>query len=304
MKRETCRKATQRFTEAFPDDLAPSHVSLAFYYSHVIGGEMRRLFVFLIGVAATLAHATLGDVLYDRSNVRTGIGNGANGADTSSVAANASYAGYPFPQPLTPPVWVAERFTLSSLSLVNSVVVLADSTWPSYGVPPNSPFFGAAMNIWNGQPGAAGSTIVASSNFLSNSHTGSRWTGIYRVGPSALTSELGPIMSLPFGFDNVALTEGTYYAAWSITLLIPGGIVYDAECPPVMNPDGTMPVGTALQTLDGTQWTEIVDPGAGYQIGLPIQVTGTTVREPDTDTLMLLAGSTFALYTLRRRGLR
>jgi len=71
-----------------------------------------------------------------------------------------------------------------------------------------------------------------------------------------------------------------------------------------MNPDGTMPMGTALQTLDGTQWTAVVDPGAGYQIGLPIKVTGTAVPEPDTDTLMLLAGSTFALFSLRRRGVR
>ena len=268
-----------------------------FYYSDVIRGEMRGLFVFLIGAA--LAHASLGDVLYDGSNVRTGIGNGAYGADTSSVATNASYPGYPFTQPLTPPVWVAAQFTLSSLSLVNSVVVLADSTWPSYGVPPNSPFFGATMNIWNGQPGVAGSTIVASSNLL----TDSRWTGIYRVGPSDLTSTLRPIMSLTLGFTNVALTDGTYYAAWSITLLVPGGTVYEAECPPVMNPDGTMPVGTALQTLDGTHWTAVVDPGADYQIGLPIKVIGTAVPEPQTNTLMLLAGSTFALYTLRRRGL-
>jgi hypothetical protein len=160
------------------------------------------------------------------------------------------------------------------------------------------------MNIWDGQPGVAGSTIVASSNFLSNDHTDSRWTAIYRVGPSDLTTELRPIMSLTLGFNNVALTDGTYYAAWSITLLIPGGTVYAAECPPVMNPDGTMPVGTALQTLDGTQWTAVVDPGARHQIGLPIEVTGTAVPEPDTDTLMLLAGSTFALYTLRRRGAR
>jgi len=156
------------------------------------------------------------------------------------------------------------------------------------------------MNIWNGQPGMAGSTIVASSNLL----TDSRWTGIYRAGPSDLTSTLRPIMSITLGFNNVALTDGTYYAAWSITLLIPGGIVYQAECPPVMNPDGTMPVGTALQTLDGTQWTAVVDPGADYQIGLPIEVTGTAVPESETDTLMLLAGSTFALYSLRRRGLR
>jgi len=261
---------------------------------------MRGLFVLLIGATAALAHASLGDLLYDRSDVRTGIGNGAYGADTSSIAANASYPGYPFTQSLTPPVWVAAQFTLSSLSLVNSVVVLADSTWPSYGVPPNSPFFGATMNIWNGQPGVAGSTIVASSNLL----TDSRWTGIYRVGPSDLTSTLRPIMSLTLGFNNVALTDGTYYAAWSITLLVPGGTVYEAECPPVRNPDGTMPMGTALQTLDGTQWTAIVDPGVGYQIGLPIEVTGTAVPEPHTDTLMLLAGSTLALYTLRRRGLR
>ena len=259
---------------------------------------MRGLFVFLIGAAA--AHASLGDVLHDRSNVRTGIGNGAYGADTSSIAATASYPGYPFTHPLTPPVWVAAPFARSSLSLVNSVVVLADSTWPSYGVPPNSPFFGATMNIWNGQPGVAGSTIVASSNLL----TDSRWTGIYRAGPADLTSELSPIMSLTLGFNDIALTGGIYYAAWSITLLVPGGTVYEAECPPVMNSDGTMPVGTALQTLDGIQWTAIVDPGAGYQIGLPIEVTGTAVPDPDTNALMLLAGSTFALYTLRRRGLR
>jgi hypothetical protein len=77
-------------------------------------------------------------------------------------------------------------------------------------------------------------------------------------------------MSLTLGFNNVALTDETYYDAWSITLLIPGGTVYAAEYPPVMNPDGTMPVGTALQTLDSTQWTAVVDPGARHQIGLPI----------------------------------
>ena len=140
---------------------------------------MRGLLILLIAAAAVLGRASLGGVLYDRSNVRTGIGNGAHGADTSSIAPNASYPGYPFTQPLTPPVWAAEQFTLSSLSLVNSVVVLADSTWPSYGFPPNSPFFGATMNIWEGQPGAAGSTIVANSNLLADS----RWTGVYRVDP-------------------------------------------------------------------------------------------------------------------------
>jgi hypothetical protein len=265
--------------------------------THVSKGlnALHRPLFYLIAVAA-LSHASLGDVLYDQSNVRTGIGNGANGADTSSMAANASYPGYPFTAALTPPVWLAEQFTLSSLSLVDSVVFLAESTWPSYGVPPNSPFFGATMNIWNGQPGAAGSTIVASSNLL----TDSRWTGIYRVDSSFLTGSLRPIMSVTLGFNNVALSAGTYYAAWSITLLIPGGTVFQADCPPVMNPDGTMPAGTALQTLDGINWNAAVDPDAGYQVGLPIKVTGSAIPEPDTGALVLL-GSAFAVYAFRRR---
>jgi hypothetical protein len=263
-----------------------------------MSSSRNKALVLVIGaIAAGLGQVSFGDILYDRSNVRTGIGNGAYGADTSTIAANASYAGYPSTQALTPPVWVAEQLTFTSLSFVDSVVFLADSTWPSYGFPPNSPFFGATMNIWNGQPGAADSIIVATSTLLTDSH----WTGIYRVDASNLTSELRPIMSLTLAFNNVALTAGTYYAAWSITLLIPGGTVFQAECPPVMDPNGSMPKGTAMQTLDGTSWNAIVDPGAGYQVGLPITVNGAAVPEPNTIVLLLLAGSSSAFYTVRRR---
>jgi hypothetical protein len=76
------------------------------------------------------------------------------------------------------------------------------------------------------------------------------------------------------------------------------------DCGPVIHrQDYADELRQCLSCVSLRLWTAIVDPGAGYQIGLPIEVRGTAVPQPHTDTLIFLAGITFALYTLRR-GLR
>jgi hypothetical protein len=70
----------------------------------------------------------------------------------------------------------------------------------------------------------------------------------------------------------------------------------------VMNPDGTMPTGTAVQSLDGgVTYTALNDTTAGYRIGAPLRVTGTAVPEPATTGLMLLGASVIAVRFVRAR---
>jgi hypothetical protein len=259
---------------------------------------MKRSFLFLlISVAAIFVQASSAAVLYDRSNLQTGTGNGFMGANTSAIATGSTVFGFGENGTGSTQVILADQFTLGLNSTISSIAFTGYST-STYPFPPTSPFTAATLNIWNAQPGTAGAAVLFTSNTLSMT----AWTGLYRVTQTTLTNAQRPVFSLTMAFPNVALVAGTYWASWTITGVGAPGTASSVFDPPVMNSDGTMPTGTSIQSLDGgATWAPTVDTGSSIQVSVPLTVNGTAVPEPSTTALFFLCGAAFAFAALRFR---
>jgi len=259
---------------------------------------IRKLLPLVVGATLLAAYsASAQSTLYSRFNTRTGTGNGFNGADTSVIASNSNTFGFGVNGTGATQVMLADQFILPTASFISGISFVAYSTG-TYPFPPASPFTGATMNIWNGVPGASGSSILFTSSTLSMT----AWTGVYRVTSTTLTNAQRPVFSLTMGFNNVTLNAGTYYASWTVTGVAAPGNPASVFSPMVMNPDGTMPSGTALQSTNGgTSWANLIDTTAGYQISVPLAVTGTAVPEPSSIALMVLGGGSLVFGAIRAR---
>jgi hypothetical protein len=154
------------------------------------------------------------------------------------------------------------------------------------------------LSIYSAQPGTAGATVLFTSNTLSMT----AWTGIYRVGSANLTDGQRPVFTVTMGFNNVLLSSGTYWAAWTVTGIVAPGTAGIALSPPVMNPDRTVPLGTALQSVNGGgSWSAVIDPGLNRQVSVPLTVTGTSIPEPSTVGFVLVAATGFTVAAVRKR---
>lgn len=254
----------------------------------------RSLLLCLISATAIFVQSSPAALLYDRSNITTGTGNGFMGANTSAIAPPATAFGYGENGTGATQVFLADQFVLGLSSTISSIVFNGYST-STYPFPPTSPFTSATLNIFNAQPGSPGASILFTSTTLSMT----AWTGVYRVTQATLTNAQRPVMSLSMAFPNVALAAGTYWAAWTVTGVAAPGNPGSVFCPPVMNPDGTMPVGTALQSVDsGATWAPVAD--GGIRPSVPLTVNGTAIPEPST-TAFVLSGAALAFAALRAR---
>ncbi len=248
-----------------------------------------------VALATIFVQAASAAVLYNNSNITTGVGNGFMGADTSAISAPQTAFGYGENGTASPQVHLADQFTLSSASTISSIVFNGYST-STYPFPPTSPFTSATLNIWNAQPGQAGSVVLFTSNTLSMT----AWTGVYRVTGTTLTNAQRPVMSLSMAFANVSLMAGTYWASWTVTGVVAPGVTTSVFCPPVMNANGTTQAGNALQSLDsGATWAAVAD--GGIRPSVPLTVNGTAIPEPTTTALFLLSGGAMAFAAVRAR---
>ncbi len=249
----------------------------------------------VIGLTMQAAQAA---ILYDDSNITTGIGNGFNGANTSAIASNSSTYGFTDNSTAASGLnyYLADDFTLGSNSTISSIAFYSYST-STYPYPPASPFTSATLSIWNAQPGTMGASILFTSTTLSMTS----WTGVYRVQQTALTNANRPVFSASMMFANVPLAAGTYWASWSVNGVTAPGAAGSVFNPPVMNTDGSQPVGNSLQSADGgATWFDLLDnTGTGPQVALPLLVNG-AVPEPSTVSL-LAAGLLLGAGLLRRR---
>ncbi len=258
---------------------------------------MKRSFLpLLLSVLALIAQSATAQILYDNSNIQTGTGNGFMGANTSSTSPPSTTLGFGVNGTGATQILLADQFTLSSASLISSISFVAYST-STYPFPPTSPFTSATLSIFSGVPGSGGVVL-----FTSNTLSMTAWTGIYRVSPTTLTNAQRPVMSLTMSFANVALAAGNYYAAWTVTGAVAPGNPGSIFAPSVHNPDGTVPTGNALQSVDGgVTYTPLMDAGLGIQVAMPLTVTGTAIPEPSSLGLMLLGGAGLAFGAIRSR---
>lgn len=256
----------------------------------------RSLLFFLFSATAIFVQSSPADVLYDRSNIITGIGNGFNGSNTSAIATGANAFGFN-QNGIGMTFSLADRFVLGMDSMIASVAFNSYST-SNYPFPPPSPFTAATLNIWNAEPGTPGAVVLFTSNTLSMT----AWTGVYRVTQTTLTNAQRPVMTLSMAFPNVSLVAGTYWASWTVTGIVPPGQAASVFSPPVMNSDGTLPTGTSVQSTDGgVTWAPTTDSASGIHVSVPLTINGTVIPEPSTTALIFVSGAALAIAAIRSR---
>jgi hypothetical protein len=207
----------------------------------------------LSSILAISAPAQALTTLYSQTNIVTNPGAGFSSADVSSSAPPQSTFGFGAIEGTNR---LADDFTVPSEGwLIDSIRVLAYRT-NTYTFPPISPFTGISLNIWDGVPGAGGTIIASSTNFLSTD-----WTGVYRTTSTTLTNAQRPVMNIDASFPSLSLSQGTYWADWALTS---GG---NSFTPPV-----SLGAGNARQFV--TSWNALTEAGSGLSVELPFAVNG------------------------------
>lgn len=265
---------------------------------------LRRSLLTLTALAAgwTSAHAAV-TVLYDASNITTGVGNGYNGANTSAVDFNDGFANYGFNDNSvgSSSFALADKFSLSSAATISTITfdVYSSSTYPNS---PTSPITGAVLDIYSAAPASSNRSLLFSTTAIA----ATAWTGVYRVVDSNLTNATMPVFSVTMSLAGLSLPAGNnYWAAWAVTGVSAPGSTSSLYSPPRMNADGTTPNGLAEFTASGIgsyTWGREIDPGpAASGVNFPLLVTGTMVPEPTSAALIALAGTVAGAAAWRRR---
>lgn len=128
---------------------------------------------------------------------------------------------------------------------------------------------GVTLRIWDGVPGAAGSTIVwgdATSNVMAST----AWSTVYRDSESTPDVTNRPIMESTVTPVGLTLVAGTYWLDWNFS----GSLSSGPWQPPVAIL-GQATTGDALQSLAGGAYNPLIDGGSLTPQGIPFQVYGT-----------------------------
>lgn len=200
-------------------------------------------------------------LLYDNGQFTTGSCVSTGIAESSIQPPHNSY-GYGFPK-------------ATGLSIADDFIVPAGETWKItdvvyYGYQTNSgtaasPFTGAFVRIWNGNPMAGGQVIWG--DFNTNLMTGNVYSQVNRVSSTGTCNTARPIWQITASIPGLILGQGTYWVEYCVTstgtpfavpLAIPGSLV----------------TGNAIQYVNGT-WGALVSPPAtvNYQ-GMAFKVNG------------------------------
>ena len=130
---------------------------------------------------------------------------------------------------------------------------------------------GVTLRVWNGVPGAAGSTIVWG-DATSNVMTSTTWSTVYRDSETTPDVTNRPIMEATVVPVGLTLVAGTYWLDWNFS----GSLSSGPWQPPVAIL-GQATTGNALQSQAGGAYNPFLDTGTNTQQGLPFKVYGTEV---------------------------
>lgn len=201
-------------------------------------------------------------VLYNNGPIVTNAGQGPGGSDVSLLE-NPPLTLLGTGNNQAGAIYVADDFTISGNSWnITSMDFFGYQTNSTT----TSTFTGVYVQIWNGQPGTAGATVVWGDR-TTNRMSSTSWTNIYRG--STLTNTARPVMKYVASTPGLTLTPGTYWVEFSAT-----GTLTSGPWVPPITIAGTYITGNAIQEYLGV-WSPV--DGAGGTAnpqGVPFIING------------------------------
>lgn len=218
-------------------------------------------------VAESVPRASRQDVLFDNGPLRTGVGDGPGGADSSllqnstlgltTLGANvAQFQG-------GPQFRMADDFTVDDTWLLDGFTFFVYQT----GSPPTSTITGVNLRIWDGDPANGGTVIFGDTS--TNRLRSTAFTGMYRYSETTVGTAR-PVMSVEADVAGLVLEPGTYY----VDVQFEGSLTSGPWLPPITI-IGETTTGNAQQLTD-TGWGPFTDSGAGTAQGMPFEIRGST----------------------------
>ena len=214
-----------------------------------------------------------------RALLVTHPGGGAGGADESrlqtvSVVPAMNTIGFGVQQ--TAPNRIADDFVIPAGGYtVTSFTVYSYQTG-STTTPTHN---GITLQIWNGPPGAMGSSVVFGDT-TTNRFTSAAFSNIFRTTETAVGATNRPIMAVTASGLNINLPAGTYWLDFALS----GTLASGPWAPPITIQGSSAP-GNGLQSITGV-WGPALDGGAAaVQQGFPLTIDGIP---PGTDVALTL----------------
>ena len=203
-------------------------------------------------------------VLFNNGPLVNSAGTGAGGAD-ESILENPPLTtlGFGFQNNLGN--YMADDFTITGNSWnITSMEFFGYQT----GSTTTSTFTGVFVQIWDGEPGTAGASVIWGDR-TTNLMASTTWSNIYRNsdGPGGATNR--PIMKVVASTPGLSLAAGTYWVEFSTT----GSLTSGPWAPPVTI-SGQYTTGNAVQwTASSSAWAPAVS-GTTDQQDLPFIING------------------------------
>jgi len=235
------------------------------------GGPMLA-FAAAVTVATGAAAGT--EELWNNGPLVTYPGEGAGGADVSSISPGLNNFGVNLNQPA---FRRADNFTVGAGGWrINTFEAFAYQT----GSPTESSMTGLFIRIWSGVPGEGG--VVVWGDIDVDLFSSTSWTGIYRTGTAADTFQNTnrPIMSIVGNDLGILLGEGEYWVEWAVT----GSLASGPWTPPVSDPVEPIIGNSRVYSVADAAWSEAVEGGNGLGFELAFVMTGETSPETPCTT--------------------
>jgi hypothetical protein len=225
-----------------------------------------------------------GGLIYNNGPIITNTGVGPGGSDYSLVESpntglgiTNKYPGYA----------AADDFTVNATSWSLDSIVLYGSAGSvtSNTPPPTSNITGCHIQIWNGVPGASGSTVVWGDT-TTNRLTKTYFANLYRY--NNLSNFTRPIMKIACSTPGLTLNGGTYWIEYSFAN---SGVT--SSFTPYITISGKLSTGNAKKRT-GITWANATDAGGAQ--GLPFLMYGTatgSVIKHEMSMLSVVAPSSY-----------
>jgi len=209
-------------------------------------------------------------VLFDNGPYFNSPGGGPGGADGSVLQTSLLMSTLGAGHALSALIRVADDFVIPSGQnwTINTISFYAYQT----GSTTTSTMTSVNVRIWNGPPGAVGSTIVFGDT-TTNRMASTSFTNCYRYSESAVGTTR-PIMKQIVNIGT-SLPAGTYWVDWQT-----GGSLASGPWAPPIAILGQTTTGNAQQSISGV-WANLTDGGTLTGMGLPFIIDGSNVN-PNT----------------------